>query len=95
MTSDSPSVEVDKSWVHGSPGRECVISCAVYSDPPANVRWYRETMLLDTNENRRMEQFGVRHRLVIHYVREEDFGNYSCYAENQLGKSRGFIELSG
>ena len=22
-------------------------------------------------------------------------GNYSCFAENELGKSRGFIELSG
>ena len=52
-------------------------------------------MLLDTNEDRRMEQFGVRHRLVIQYVRDSDFGNYSCYAENELGRSRGFIELSG
>ena len=24
-----------------------------------------------------------------------DAGNYSCFAENELGKSRGFIELSG
>ena len=25
----------------------------------------------------------------------QDFGNYSCSAENELGKSRGFIKLSG
>ena len=28
-------------------------------------------------------------------VGEKDFGNYSCLAENDLGKSRGYIELSG
>ena len=28
-------------------------------------------------------------------VAESDFGNYSCLAENDLGKARGYIELSG
>ena len=42
-----------------------------------------------------MEQFGFRHRLVIASVSEQEFGNFSCVAENELGKSRGFIELSG
>ena len=92
---DAPEIEVDKSWVHGGVGEEAVISCIVYGDPPPNVRWYRETMVLARNENRLMEQFGIRHRLVIARVSERDFGNYSCFAENDLGKSRGFIELSG
>ena len=94
-SADAPEIEVDKSWVHGGVGEEAVISCIVYGDPPPNVRWYRETMVLARNENRLMEQFGIRHRLVIARVSERDFGNYSCFAENDLGKSRGFIELSG
>ena len=36
-----------------------------------------------------------RHRLVIVEVGDTDFGNYSCLAENELGKTRGYIELSG
>ena len=28
-------------------------------------------------------------------VGEADLGNYSCLAENELGKTRGYIELSG
>ena len=36
-----------------------------------------------------------RHRLVIVEVGDNDFGNYSCLAENDLGKTRGYIELSG
>ena len=94
-SADAPEIEVDKSWVHGGIGEEAVISCIVYGDPPPNVRWYRETMVLARNENRLMEQFGIRHRLVIARVSERDLGNYSCFAENDLGKSRGFIELSG
>ena len=72
-----------------------MISCIVYGEPSPSVRWYRDTMVLARNENRRTEQFGIRHRLVISSVSEEEFGNYSCLAENELGKSRGFIELSG
>ena len=86
---------MDKSWVHGGVGEEAVISCIVYGDPPPNVRWYRETMVLARNENSLREQFGIRHRLVIARVSERDFRNYSCFAVNDLGKSRGFIELSG
>jgi hypothetical protein len=62
---------------------------------PFQVKWYRDTMLLDPNEYRLMEKFGIRHTLVLRRVAEDDFGNYSCSAENSLGKSRAFIELSG
>ena len=58
-----------------------MISCIVYGDPPPNVRWYRETMVLAINENRLMEHFGKRHRLVIARVSERDFRNYSGFAE--------------
>ena len=52
-------------------------------------------MLLAQNENRLMQQFGERHELLIHTADEDDFGNYSCSAENKLGRSRAFIEVSG
>ncbi len=59
------------------------------------VRWYRDTMLLDQNENRMMQAYGFRHSLLIHRAKQSDFGNYSCAAENELGRSRAFIEVSG
>ena len=59
------------------------------------VKWYRETMLVVPNEYRYTEHFGIRHTLVLRKVQREDFGNYSCRAENSLGRSRAFIELSG
>ena len=69
-SANAPEIEVDKSLVHGGVGEEAVISCIVYGDPPPNVRWYRETMVLARNENRLMEQFGIRHRVVIARVSE-------------------------
>ena len=32
---------------------------------------------------------------LINCMKSNSTGNYSCFAENELGKSRGFIELSG
>ena len=60
LTSDEPEITVDKGVVHGGLGEEAVISCIVYGDPSPSVRWYRETMVLDRNENRMMELFGDR-----------------------------------
>ena len=42
-----------------------------------------------------MEQFGQRHRLVLTSLLMEDFANYSCYAENDLGRARKYIQLAG
>ena len=52
-------------------------------------------MLLDPTENRRMENFGNKHVLILRNVKETDFGNYSCTADNSLGRNRGFIDVSG
>ncbi|TRY78137.1 hypothetical protein TCAL_12442 [Tigriopus californicus] len=90
-----PEIQIDKAWVHADIGVEVEISCIVHSRPDAEVKWYLATMLLDPNENRLMEKFGIRHSLVIHKARKSDFGNYSCSAENKLGRSRAFIEVSG
>jgi hypothetical protein len=36
-----------------------------------------------------------RHLLVIRKVGVTDFGNYSCMAENSLGRERGYIQITG
>ena len=52
-------------------------------------------MLLAPNENRLVQRFGFRREMVVHRAGQGDFGNYSCRAENQLGESRAYIEVSG
>jgi hypothetical protein len=59
------------------------------------VLWYRDTMRLDTTERRIMEARGSRHTLIIRKVQASDFANYTCMADNQIGKTRQKLELSG
>ena len=42
-----------------------------------------------------MDVYGNRHVLTLRNVKETDFGNYSCMADNSLGRDRGSIEVSG
>lgn len=46
-------------------------------------------------ERRIAENRGSRHTLIIRKVKYEDFGNYSCVADNAIGKSRQHLILSG
>jgi hypothetical protein len=52
-------------------------------------------MRLDTTERRIMEARGSRHTLIIRKVQASDFGDYTCMADNQIGKTRQKLELSG
>ncbi|KAL3275803.1 hypothetical protein HHI36_020547 [Cryptolaemus montrouzieri] len=52
-------------------------------------------MQLDTTERRIMESRGSRHTLFIRKVHRSDFGNYTCVADNQLGKTRKSVQLTG
>lgn len=59
------------------------------------VLWYRDTLRLDTTERRSFETRGSRHTLIIRKVQASDFGNFSCVADNTLGKMRQYLQLSG
>jgi len=91
----SPEIEVDQSWIRTNDGIEAEVSCNIHSEPKAEVKWYKDTMLLDPTNNRHMEVYGNRHVLTLKSVKETDFGNYSCMADNSLGRERGSIEVSG
>jgi hypothetical protein len=42
-----------------------------------------------------MESRGNKHTLNIRNVQGSDFGNYSCVADNSLGRAKKYMELSG
>uniref|UniRef100_A0A8D8LSB1 Lachesin n=1 Tax=Cacopsylla melanoneura TaxID=428564 RepID=A0A8D8LSB1_9HEMI len=90
-----PEIELERAWVHSGEGYEAQLVCIVDAQPTAEVIWYKETLKLDTTERRIMETRGRRHTLVIRKVLFTDFGNYSCVAENSMGKTRQYLELSG
>jgi Immunoglobulin I-set domain len=59
------------------------------------VQWYHDNFMLDPNDRRTMVTMGTKHTLSIRNVQSEDFGNYSCIADNSLGRARKYMELSG
>lgn len=59
------------------------------------VLWYRDTLQLDMTEWRITDVRGNRYTLRLRKVQKTDFGNYSCVADNGLGKSKRFIEVTG
>jgi hypothetical protein len=59
------------------------------------LMWYQDTILLDPTDRRKMESRGNKHTLNIRNVQGSDFGNYSCVADNSLGRAKKYMELSG
>lgn len=59
------------------------------------MTWYQDSFLLEATDRRIIEARGNKHVLNIISVRTSDFGNYSCQAENNMGKSKKYIELTG
>lgn len=50
---------------------------------------------MDSGERRIIDSRGSKHTLTIRNVQVSDFGNYSCVAENSLGRAKKYMELSG
>ncbi|XP_075214115.1 lachesin-like [Lycorma delicatula] len=90
-----PEVEVERSWVHSGEGYEAQLVCIVHGEPHPNTVWYQDSFLLEPTERRTMETRGNKHTLTIKNIQSNDFGNYSCVAENSLGRAKKYMELSG
>ncbi|XP_059480564.1 limbic system-associated membrane protein-like isoform X2 [Neocloeon triangulifer] len=90
-----PEIEMERSWVHSGVGYEAQLVCIVHAEPPADVRWYKEAIQQDPNEQFSINNMGSKHFLSIRGVRQDNFGNYSCVAENSLGRAKKYMVLSG
>eukprot|EP00094_Tigriopus_californicus_P007073 TCALIF_06809-PA protein Name:"Similar to LAC Lachesin (Schistocerca americana)" AED:0.10 eAED:0.10 QI:0/0.83/0.71/1/0.83/0.85/7/550/467 len=90
-----PEVKAERPVVHGGVGYQVELVCLVYSEPAADVLWYKDTMLLDSNGKRYMQQKGNRFTMLIRSLELDDFGNYSCSASNMLGKSKANVRVQG
>ncbi|XP_041984125.1 igLON family member 5 isoform X1 [Aricia agestis] len=90
-----PEITVERSWVHTGEGFRAELLCTVLADPPAEVLWYQNSFPLSASERVTMSVRGNNHTLLIANVQPEDFGNYTCVADNSLGRARRHVEVSG
>ncbi|CAO1431923.1 unnamed protein product [Diamesa tonsa] len=90
-----PEISVEKSWIHSGEGFEAQLVCIVHADPQPTVSWFQNSFPQQPTDRRVMSSRGNRHSLNIRHVMPEDFGNYSCVADNSLGRSKKYMEVSG
>lgn len=90
-----PEITVEKSWVHASEGYDIELCCIVHGDTSSEMLWYQNSFLLDANERRSMDHSNDKYFLQIRNFQQSDFGNYSCVADNALGRTKKYIEVSG
>ncbi|KAL9702227.1 hypothetical protein quinque_005745 [Culex quinquefasciatus] len=90
-----PDITVEKTWVHASEGFDIDLMCTVHGDVNSEMLWYQNSFLLDPTDRRSMYSKGDKYTLNIRNFQQSDFGNYSCVADNALGRTKKYIEVSG
>ncbi|XP_059607777.1 limbic system-associated membrane protein [Phlebotomus argentipes] len=90
-----PEITVEKSWVHASEGHDVELCCTVHGDSSSEMLWFQNSFLLDPTDRRTMHSVGEQYILSIRNFQTSDFGNYSCVADNSLGRTKKYIEVSG
>ncbi|XP_046677080.1 roundabout homolog 1-like [Homalodisca vitripennis] len=90
-----PEIEVDQGWVNAAEGSQGKLICTVYGNPTPNMIWYHEGAMVVATKRYSTDTIGNRHILTIQPVHRSDFGNFSCVAENPLGRSKHTIQFTG
>ncbi|CAO1425000.1 unnamed protein product [Diamesa hyperborea] len=90
-----PDISVEKTWIHASDGCDIELGCTLHGDVNSEMMWYQNSFLLDPTDRRAMFSKGEKFILNISNFQQTDFGNYSCVADNSLGRTKKYIEVSG
>jgi len=91
----SPEIEAELETVHSGVNVQASLSCIVNANPSAVVRWYRDSLMLDSDNNYLREQRGSLHTFIVRKVKRENFGQYTCRATNTFGKQSAHVYLTG
>jgi hypothetical protein len=89
-----PEIEQEETFIHTQEGDETEVICVVHSSPKADVKWFKDGTPLDVGTHI-LNDIGNRHTLTLPVAGEDAFGQYTCQAENQYGKSSKTTEVSG
>ncbi|KAJ8368322.1 hypothetical protein SKAU_G00083500 [Synaphobranchus kaupii] len=81
----------------GTPvGHKGILQCEASAVPIADFEWYKEDRRLFNGLNGvKIETKGKQSMLVFFNVSEEDYGNYTCVALNNMGHTNASIILYG
>lgn len=93
---DAPEIETKGKWVHTGLGFESRLTCIVHAHPHAKVAWFKgQKEVLPVKGSVEMKGNKTRHVLEILHTEKDDFGEYTCTAENAMGRASKSISLAG
>jgi len=97
MSVDPPEIEIERDSVNSGKGYDAELACVVHAEPKATVVWYKDGVQLRLSDSKHEFVQKMAHFWTLHIkgVEMEDFGNYTCVANNTLGRAHGAILLSG
>lgn len=92
----APEIETKGKWVHTGLGVESRLTCIVHAHPHGKVTWFKDQEKVVPKKGT-IEIHGnkTRHILEIMHTTKEDLGEYTCVAENKLGRAEETISLTG
>lgn len=69
--------------------------CIVHATPPATVSWSKDGTTITANSHFKITKKDNSHSLTIFNLTSEDYGDYTCFAQNSVAKNEKTINLSG
>uniref|UniRef100_A0A493T9X7 Neurotrimin n=1 Tax=Anas platyrhynchos platyrhynchos TaxID=8840 RepID=A0A493T9X7_ANAPP len=92
---DPPYISDAKST--GVPvGQKGILLCEASAVPSADFQWYKDDKrLAEGQKGLKVENKAFFSRLTFFNVSEQDYGNYTCVASNQLGNTNASMILYG
>ncbi|XP_054285178.1 protein amalgam-like [Macrosteles quadrilineatus] len=90
-----PEIEIDKPWVYTAEGSSVRLFCLIHGLPLPKVTWYQGSIQLTIKGRFKTGVAPGGHWLNIDNIQTEDFANYTCTAENNLGKASGSVVVQG
>nr|CAD7415515.1 unnamed protein product [Timema poppensis] len=91
----APEIRVDKETVNSGEGYESALLCTVHAEPSATVTWAKDGKPVNLSSHMKSEVDQHTHILKISKTKKEDFGRYTCIANNTVGTKTKVIELTG
>ncbi|XP_003394043.1 opioid-binding protein/cell adhesion molecule homolog [Bombus terrestris] len=92
----APEIETKGKWVHTGLGVESQLMCNVHAYPHAKVTWMKdEKEVMPKRGSIEIKGNKTRHILEILHTEREHLGNYTCIAQNILGRAEKTISLTG
>ena len=71
------------------------ISCIVNSNPPSKVSWLKDGEKIVPNNSSVISEHRNKYVLRLSQLDHNTFGEYTCVAQNMLGKDEAMTKITG